>query len=102
LSNAKGDRYLQAAAIETLFQGNPELALDYMKEQAQKCERYILNTIMELMIENKDDFKSGIALSVSRLISERIKKVDDEQEFLNAEVRDSFLSLYSPVENVQC
>lgn len=102
LSNAKGDRYLQAAALETLFQGNPELALDYMKEQAQKCDRYILNTIMELMIENKDDFKSGIALSVSRLISERIKKVDDEQEFLNAEVRDSFLSLYSPVENVQC
>ena len=102
LSNSKGDRYLQAAALETLFQGNPELALDYMKEQAQKCDRYILNTIMELMIENKDDFKSGIALSVSRLISERIKKVDDEQEFLNAEVRDSFLSLYSRVENVQC
>jgi hypothetical protein len=26
LSNSKSERYLQAAALETLFQGNPELA----------------------------------------------------------------------------
>ncbi len=28
LSNSQGDRYLQATALETLFQGNRELALD--------------------------------------------------------------------------
>lgn len=70
LLESRGDRYLQSAALEILFQRNREQALDYMVRYAKECDRYILHTIMELIIENKDDFKSGIALSVSRLISE--------------------------------
>jgi predicted DNA-binding protein len=101
LSNAKGDRYLQAAALETLFQGNPELALDYMKEQAQKCDRYLLNTIIELMIENSSDFQSDLASSVSRLIRERIKNLHNQEQIIAPEVIDSFLNLYREVGNFQ-
>lgn len=101
LSNAKGDRYLQAAALETLFQGNPELALDYMKEQAQKCDRYLLNTVIELIIENPSNFSSGLGWSVSRLAHERIKNFKDEEEFIAPELIDSFLKLYDEIEEWQ-
>lgn len=101
LSNAKGDRYLQSAALETLFQSNPELALDYMKEQAQNCDRYVLNTILELMIENPSDFQSALALSIVLLVRERIKNLNHEQDCIAPEVIDSFLNLYGKVENFQ-
>jgi hypothetical protein len=101
LSNAKGDRYLQAAALETFFQGNPELALDYMKEQAQKCDRYVLKTILELMIENSSDFQSQLASSVSHILGERIKNLHNQEDIIAPEVIDSFLSLYNKVENFQ-
>lgn len=101
LSNSKGDRYLQAAALETLFQGNPELALDYMKEHAQKCDRYILKTAIELMIENPSDFKSGLAWSVSGFVRERIKNLKNGEEFIAPELIDTFLNLFDEVENLQ-
>src|SRR5919202_5449730 len=101
LSNSKGDRYLQAAALETLFQGNPELALDYMKEQVQKCDRYLLNTIIQLIIENSSDFHSHLDSSVSRLICERIKTLHSQEQIIAPEVIDSFLSVYNKVENFQ-
>lgn len=102
LSNSRGDRYLQAAALETLFQCNRGQALDYISKYAMECvheahpddERYILNTIMEIIIENQSDFHSGLGWSVFSSVSERIKKMNSE-EFSDPEVRDSFLNLYA-------
>jgi hypothetical protein len=102
LSKSKGDHYLQAAALETVFQSNRELALDYMSRHAQEGNYYILNTIMELMIENKNDFQSGMPLSVSCLVYEQIKKLNDEEDFIEPEVKNRFLNLYTQVKNVQC
>lgn len=96
LSNAKGDRYLQAAALETLFQCNRELALDYMKEQAQKCDRYLLKTVIDLIIENPSVFSSGLGWPVSRLIRERIKSFKDEEQFIAPELIDSFWKWVHP------
>jgi hypothetical protein len=101
LSDSRGDRYLQAAALETLFQGNRELALDYMSQHAWDCERYLLNTIMELMIENSSDFQSNLALSVSSIVHEQIKKMNNQEEFIAPEVIDSFLNLYCEAGNFQ-
>jgi mRNA-degrading endonuclease RelE of RelBE toxin-antitoxin system len=101
LSNSKGDRYLQAAALETLFQSNQKRALHYMSQQAQKCDRYLLKTIIELIIENPSDFSSGIGWSVSRLARERIKNFKDQEEFITPELIGSFLNLYDKIEEWQ-
>ncbi len=50
-----GDCYLQAAALETVFRFDQEKALDYIREQAPKCNTYVLNSILEIMIENESD-----------------------------------------------
>ncbi len=101
LSKSHGDCYLQAAALEVLFNLNQELALDYIKKQAQYYNPYILNSIMELMIENESDFKSGRALSVVRIVLGRLQESDEEAKFPEPEVRDSFLKLYGYIENIQ-
>lgn len=96
LLESRGDRYLQAAALETLFQCNRELALDYMKEQAQKCDRYLLKTVIDLIIENPSVFSSGRGWPVSRLIRERIKSFKDEEQFIAPELIDSFWKWVHP------
>lgn len=101
LSKSDGDCYLQAAALSILFNLNREQALDYIIKQAQYCNPYILNSIMELMIENESDFKSGHALSFVRIVSGRLKKFDESAKFPEPEVRHSFLKLYGNVENIQ-
>jgi hypothetical protein len=101
LSSSKGDRYLQSAALETIFQSNRELAWDYISQHVWDCDRYILNTILELMIENPSDFQSALASSVFLLVRERIKNLNQEEECISPEVIDSFLNLYGKVEKFQ-
>ena len=97
LSKPQGDQYLQASALEILFNQNREQALEYIKQQAQYCNPYILNSIMELMIENEPDLKSDCTLSVVRLVAERLKEFDEKSRFPEPEVRESFLKLYGSV-----
>jgi mRNA-degrading endonuclease RelE of RelBE toxin-antitoxin system len=101
LSNAKGDRYLQSAALETLFQTNRKRALHYMSQHEQNCDHYLLKTVIELIIENPSDFSSGIGWSVSRLARERIKNFKNAEEFIAPELIGSFLKLYENLEEGQ-
>jgi hypothetical protein len=64
LSKSLGDKYLQAAALSVLFDMSQEQAINFMIKQTQYSDSYILNTIMELMIENEADFKSEAASSI--------------------------------------
>jgi mRNA-degrading endonuclease RelE of RelBE toxin-antitoxin system len=101
LSNSKGDRYLQAAALETLFQSNQKRALHYMTQRSQNWDHYLLKTVIELIIENPSVFSSGLGWSVSRLIRERITNFKDEEQFIAPELIDSFLRLYDQIEGWQ-
>ncbi len=101
LSNAKGDRYLQAAALETLFQSNQKRALHYMTQRSRNWDHYLLKTVIELIIENPSVFSSGLGWSVSRLIRERITNFKDEEQFIAPELIDSFLRLYDQIEGWQ-
>jgi hypothetical protein len=94
LSTSHGDRYLQAAALSVLFGMNQEQAINFMSQQVQFVTPYILNTMMELMIENESDFKSEPGLSIVRVIKERLKKCDDKLKFPEPEVKDRFLKIY--------
>ena len=96
LSNSKGDRYLQAAALETLFQSNQKRALHYMNQRTRDWDHYLLKTVIELIIENPSDFSSGLGWPVSRLIRERIKNFKDEEHFIAPELIDSFLKRVHP------
>jgi hypothetical protein len=96
LSNSKGDRYLQAAALETLFQSNQKRALHYMNQRTRNWDHYLLKTVIELIIENPSVFSSGLGWPVSRLIRERIKNFKDEEQFIAPELIDSFLKRVHP------
>lgn len=101
LSNYKGDRYLQAAALETLFQSNQKRALHYMNQRSRNWDHYLLKTVIELIIENPSVFSSGLGWPVFRLIRERITNFKDEKQFIAPELIDSFLKLYDQIEGWQ-
>lgn len=52
LANFMGDRYLQAAALESLFKVKPEQAIIYMKSYLETQDPYIIDSISELIEEN--------------------------------------------------
>jgi hypothetical protein len=101
LSKPLGDKYLQAAALSTLFEMKQEQAIDFMLKQAQYCELYILNTIIELIIENENNFKSESASSLITLVKERLQKLDNSAKFPELELRNRFLQMYGLIEKIQ-
>lgn len=94
LSKSLGDKYIQAAALSVLFDMNQEQAINFMLKQTQHSDSYILNTIMELMIENETDFKSEPASSIVNIVKERLRELDNSIKFPEPEVRDRFLHIY--------
>lgn len=52
LTNFMGDRYLQAAALESLFKVKPEQAIIYIKSYLDTQDPYIIDLISELISEN--------------------------------------------------
>jgi len=93
LSHLRGDRYLHAAAIETLFGIDKMRAIEYMKQAVTgEGDRYIFTTIVELAIENKSDFQSGLGWTVFRLLSDKIKSF--KADSIDTTLRNSFLNLY--------
>lgn len=95
LSKPYGDCYLQAAAIETLFETNFPIAMDYMKKLDGTCHPYILNSIMEIIMENLSNFQSEKERKVSQIIYDIVQSLTGGDEFIDSEVKSKFLNLYS-------
>jgi hypothetical protein len=96
LSNSSGDCYLQAAAIETLFQTNPHRAMDYMKTLDGTCHPYILNSIMEIIMENSSkEFQWETGRKVPQIIYDIVQSLTGGDEFIDSEVKSQFLNWYS-------
>lgn len=100
LSESKGDKYLQATALSVLFGTNQEQAINYMLKEALSCEPYILNSIMELMIENEPDFKFVPASLLVTIVRERLRELDNSTKFPTLEARDTFLHTYGHIQNI--
>jgi hypothetical protein len=98
LSKTLGDKYLQATALSVLFDMNQEQAIDFMLKQTQYSDSYILNTVMELMIENETDFKSEPASTIVSLVKERLRELDHSTKRPEPEVRDRFVDIYGTIE----
>lgn len=58
LCQSVGDRYLQAAAIESLFHLSPEQAMVYIKSYHGARDSYITDSVLQLMGENPFYFDS--------------------------------------------
>ncbi|BAZ16002.1 hypothetical protein NIES4071_78750 [Calothrix sp. NIES-4071] len=101
LLKLRGDCYLQAAALETIFELDQEKALDYIREQAPKCNTYILNSVLEIMIENESVFRSKNVLPVVSIVIQRLKELDSTTQYPEPEVRDNFLNMYNDITNLQ-
>jgi hypothetical protein len=100
LSKSLGDKYLQASALSVLFDMNKEQAINFMLKQTQYSDLYIINTIMELMIENETDFKCEPASYIVSIVKERLRELDNSTKLPEAEVRDKFLDIYEYVEKI--
>lgn len=51
------------------------------------------------MIENESEFKSERALSIVRIVGERLQEFDESAEYPSMFLRDSFLNLYGYLES---
>ena len=81
LSSAQADRYLQATAIEILFQMDRDKGLDYMIEYAPTCDPYVLNEMMNLILYDSD-FR--YELTAARLIAQRLQQIEQEKKEVGA------------------
>lgn len=101
LSKSKGDKYLQATALSVLFDTSREQAINFMLQEAPSSEPYILNSIMELMIENKADFESIPASLLANIVNKRLQELENSTKFPTLEVRNSFLDMYGQIQSIQ-
>jgi len=99
LSQAHGDHHLQARAVEVLFEVNRKQAMDWIEQQVPECEPFMLNAIMELIIENESDFKFDPGLSITHLVIERLAEFDEETRASHLEVKSSFLKHFGYLRN---
>ncbi|BAZ10361.1 hypothetical protein NIES4071_21760 [Calothrix sp. NIES-4071] len=101
LSKSKGDKYLQATALSVLFDTSREQAINFMLQEVPSSEPYILNSIMELMIENKADFQSVPASLLANIVNKRLQELEGSTKLPTLEVRNSFLEMYRHIQNIQ-
>lgn len=65
LDESYGDRYLLAAALQSLFKMSPAQAVGYIKSYAARGDIYINNSIAELMMENESYFHTAGTVSMN-------------------------------------
>ncbi|GEM_PF-3220036 len=96
LSKALGDHFLQARALEVLFKMNRKKTLDFMRQQVPEYAPFMLNRIMEFIMENARDFESEPGLSIAHLVIKRLKELDEEATSPKLEAQKNFLKLFKP------
>lgn len=102
LFQSYGDKYLQATALSVFFDMNRERAIDLMVKKAQHYDLYILNTIMELMIENEADFKfESDSNKIVNIVKGRLSQLDSSTKFPEQEIRDRWENIYKYAQNIQ-
>ncbi|MGL4377954.1 MAG: hypothetical protein ACRCT1_16055, partial [Microcoleaceae cyanobacterium] len=56
---------------------------------------YILNSIMEIIMENLSDFQSEIGSKVTQIIYDIVQSLTGGDEFIDSEVKSKFFNWYS-------
>lgn len=94
LDTKHGDHYLQAAALNTIFEADRQKALELIKRELTGCDPYVFNAILEIMIQHTELFRSLTFQPVVHAACQRINELGDGVKWPASEVKGSFLRLY--------
>ena len=94
LEKPRGDRYLQAVAINVLFDFNPPKAFEFVVKEIQICDLYIFNTILELMIDHLDYFSHVDKVWITEIAFKRLSALDNREKWPTLEVKERFFATY--------
>lgn len=94
LSEHLGDRYLQATAFEALFATAPSKAADHIVKQVEVCDGYVLNSILEILLENVDFFSAEQHSGAVQAVADRLRGLTKGTKYPNPELVEQFRRVY--------
>lgn len=94
LSGSEADRYLRVAALEGMYELEPDGAFQYIAAHARTSDPYLVNSMVELILANEPDPKADPARSAIRAVAERLR-AQPETEEISPQQRSDFLDGYA-------
>ena len=94
LEKKLGDRYLQAAAINVLFDTDPQAAVATICRHFKDWDPYVFHSILELMIHNQAFFQDRVGLMIVEWAFGRLKASASGDKWPTQEVMREFARLY--------
>jgi hypothetical protein len=96
LSEGIGDRYLQASALEAVFDLDWKRALAYWRQHIDDCDPYLLNSTIRLMTDAsyQDFFQSGPGAEIVGRVRARLRQHSPVERYPQAELIEKFHQLY--------
>jgi hypothetical protein len=88
------DRYLRAAALEGMYELDPDAALQYMGAHAAGSDPYVVNSMVELILANEPDPEADPARSAIRAVAAQLRAQPHAEE-ISAQQRSDFLDVYA-------
>lgn len=95
LSNPLSDQFLQATALEILFEAEANQAMTYMLEYALHGGSYLLDAIIDLMIRYERYFTSDLGQRLVKMVQDRLDRLKDES--MEIELGEEFTQLYGRI-----
>ncbi|MGL5828449.1 MAG: hypothetical protein ACRC0L_02625 [Angustibacter sp.] len=96
LEELRGDCYLQAAALHVLFAMSKIQMHNYLRDNIESIDPYLLNVSMEIMVENQSEFKVEPAASNVRAV---LNRLDYGSENSRLEALSDFVDMFGPRKN---
>lgn len=92
-SKSQADRYLQAAALEGLYEIDANAALQHIATHSAQSDPYVLSSMIELIQGNEPDPNAEPARSAIQAVAARLRSRPEESE-ITAQQRADFLEAY--------
>jgi hypothetical protein len=94
IAKGLGDRFLQGAAINVLFDFNPAKALEFVTKEIRTGDLYVFNSILELMLDHQAYFGDGDRIWLTEIATQRLTELNETEKWPTAEVKERFLATY--------
>lgn len=94
LFQSKGDKYLQAMALEALFKLDKNQAFKYLEQKVETCDGYLINSIMEIMLENKEEFQSKQHFPFVQMVQNQLQRFSSLDKYPEVDVRNNFIESF--------
>ncbi len=88
------NRYVHAAALEGLYELDPNAALQEMATHAKSCDPYVVSSMVDLIEGNEPDVHAEPARSAIAAVVARLRTWQDGDAEITAQRRTNFLDAY--------